>query len=246
MRPLLRCVVVSAIAVTGAAVPAAAQSLEEIIARNLAAKGGVERLQSTTTVRMSATVTLRQPDGPGTQTVRTSVIAKRPNLFRQERRVGGDVVMVGFDGTTAWTSGPLGTRALTGREAENLKADTQFDSIFLNYKEQGHRIELIGDETLDGRRVHHLKVIRKDGPVQHYYLDAETGLDVKMTTEGALPGGIPLPEMRFLDYRAVDGRTVPFKLQQRVEGRVAAESVFETIEFNVPIEDASFRMPSAR
>lgn len=226
------------------AVPSAsAQTLDEVIAKNLAAKGGVEKLKSTTTVRMSGVVSLSQPGAPGAQSIKMSVMAKRPNLVRQERSMDGQSMAFGFDGTTAWQSTPMGVRPLTGAQADGLKNDAEFDPLFLSYKEQGHQVELAPDETLNGRKVHHLKVRRKSGPLQHYYLDVETGLDAKIVTEGEMAGGKPLPEMLLSDYRTVDGRTVPFKLQQMVDGRVAAEITFDSIEFNVPIEDAVFRMP---
>ena len=36
---------------------------------------------------------------------------------------------------------------------------------------------------------------------------------------------------------------MPFKARQLVNGQVAADITFETIEFNVPLADELFRMP---
>ena len=48
----------------------------------------------------------------------------------------------------------------------------------------------------------------------------------------------------FSDYRDVDGRMVPFAIQQRVNGTVVASTTLSKVEFNVPVEDAIFKMPS--
>jgi hypothetical protein len=50
-------------------------------------------------------------------------------------------------------------------------------------------------------------------------------------------------EIRFADYRTVDGRTVPFTTTQVMNGNEAGRIKFEKIEFNVPLDDEMFRMP---
>jgi hypothetical protein len=87
-------------------------------------------------------------------------------------------------------------------------------------------------------------VKRKEGPVQTYFLDAETGLEHKVVTEIDAGGQRITSEMLLSDYRTVDGRTMPFKARQLVNGEQSAEITFQEIEFNVPLEDAFFRMPA--
>jgi hypothetical protein len=48
----------------------------------------------------------------------------------------------------------------------------------------------------------------------------------------------------FSDYRSVDGSMVPFVLKQRQNGTLIATTTLDKAEFNVPIDDAFFKMPT--
>lgn len=224
---------------------AEAQTLDEVIARNLEAKGGVERLRSTTTARMRATVRITPPN-PGTSqvTMQVTVSTKRPNLVRRDMEVKGERRSLGFDGKDAWQSGPEGAMRLEGPPADAIRSEGEFDSVFLTYREQGHQVDLVGQEKIDGRTFHRVRVKRKDGPVQTYFLDTETGLEHKVVTEIQAAGQRITSEMQLSDYRVVDGRTMPFRARQLVNGQQSADITFQEIEFNVPLEDDFFRMPA--
>jgi hypothetical protein len=75
--------------------------------------------------------------------------------------------------------------------------------------------------------------------VVHLYLDAATGLEAKRTTE---VDSLKL-EQEFSDFRAVDGVTLPFHVRLVVNGVPQSEFKVKSVEFNVPMDDAIFRMP---
>ena len=217
--------------------PASAQSVDDIIARNLEAKGGVSLLKQTMSVRSVATAAT--PNGQVTMTS----ISKRPHFVRNEISGAGQSFVVGFDGTTAWIA-PQGMAAKAlppGPQTEMMK-HSQIDSPFLDYQAKGTQVELAGTESEGERKLHHLVVTPKAGPRMHYYIDAATGLESRLVIESAEGGPMAKMEMRFSDYRTVDGRTVPFAMTQVVNGNEAGQIKFEKIEFNVPIEDSIFRM----
>ena len=218
---------------------AAAQTVDEIIAKNLAAKGGVEKLKGTTTVRMTGTATVQGTAVP------VLTVTKRPNLMRNEMEMAGQKIVQAFDGTTVWmvVPGAPPQEVPAGPQTDMLKRRSQFDPIFLDYKEHGHKIELKGTETEDGKEVHHLVVTPKEGPVVHYYIDKATGLEAKMVTEITDPAMKGQLETRLTDYREVDGRMIPFSMTQSIDGKTIAEMKFEKVEFNVPIDDTLFKMP---
>lgn len=233
---------------------AQAQTLDEVIAKNLQAKGGLDTLKATNTVKMTGRFKMQGVETPMT------TWAKRPNLFRREGEVtppmGGRAgekplpqkVVSASDGRTAWgMMGSMPPQQLSGEQAEAMKQGAEFDSIFVDYKEKGYSIDLVGKETQQGKPVYHLKVSRKDAPAQDYYLDAETGLETRIVVNDVDPNGMKVRlETELLDYRPVQGRMVPFRTRQSIQqmdGTRTAEMSLETIEFNLPLEDAMFRMP---
>ncbi|MEN3338971.1 MAG: hypothetical protein V7647_2647 [Acidobacteriota bacterium] len=226
--------------------PASAQTLEQIIAMNLEAKGGLEKIRATATVRMTGHVVATEDPSSGGKTATITMLAKRPNMMRREQTMGGETIVSAFDGTTLWMQrGTQPPEEAPGPQVAYARQDAEFDSVFVDYKEKGHRIELVGREQREGQDVFHLKVTKKGGPPQAYYLDARTGLE-KVISVTLAPGGRPATtiETQLGDYREVDGRMIPFSIRQLVNGTVSASTTLEKVEFNVPADDALFKMPS--
>lgn len=226
---------------------AGAQTLDDIIAMNLKAKGGLDKIRATSTVRMTGHVNAK--DGPSGQakTATITMLAKRPNMMRREQMVDGENMVSAFDGKSLWMSrGTMPPQAAPGPQAAYAAQDAEFDSVFVDYKEKGHAVALVGTEKRDGKNVFHLSVTKKGGPPQDYYLDAATGLE-RVVSVTVTPGGKPTTiETELSDYREVDGRMVPFTIRQLVNGTVSASTTIDTVEFNVPADDALFRMPPAK
>lgn len=221
-------------------VPAAsAQTLDEIVAKNLEAKGGVERLRETSSMRLTGTVTQQGMKGT------TVTLSKRPNLFRRELDIRGQKMMQGFDGTTLWMSvgGNPPQVMPDGPQTDALKRAVDFDAAFLDWQKKGHTLEYKGKVTEEGKPYHHLVFTPKGGPPIEYYLDPETGLETKTVMQMKDPGMQGKMETRFTDYRTIEGRTMPFVMTNIVDGKQVAQVRLERVEFNVPLDDALFRIP---
>jgi outer membrane lipoprotein-sorting protein len=100
---------------------------------------------------------------------------------------------------------------------------------------------LAGIETQAGRRVYHLQVTDKSGQAQQIYLDAETGLETRIVTQGA--GGTF--EQDLSDYRDVSGIKVPFSIRMVANGVQQSAITVSKVEFNVPLDDRLFKMTGA-
>ena len=227
--------------------PVSAQTLDEIIEMNLKAKGGIEKIRATETVRMTGTISARDPVGQEMK-ANMIILAKRPNLMRRETTVDKQPMVMAFDGQMFWMArGDQLPQQLPAPQAAYAIQDAEFDSVFVDYKQKGHKIALAGKETLDGKPVYHLKVAKKNGPAQDFYLDAQTGLEKKISVRIEAPERQPIlfvTEMS--DYRDVDGRQIPFKTQQSQNGVTVSTVSLEKVEFNVPADDSLFRMPPAK
>jgi len=250
MRVLIRTGAIAIAALLFAGHAASAQTVDDIVAKNLQAKGGVEKLKSMNSVRITGTV-----EAQGMQ-MKMTTWAKRPNVFRREMQLpaqgGGDAqkIVNGYDGTTVWMINPLmgsgEVQELSGPAADAAKGDADFDPVFLDYKAKGHTLELVGTETLDGKKVHHLKLTKKNGQIQQLYLDAETGLEVRSVAtleQGGMKADITTD---FSNYKNVEGRNTPFTLKQSMNGNPVAQVNIDSVEINVPIDDALFKKPAAK
>jgi len=224
-----------------------AQTADDIIAANIKSKGGLEKIKATTTVRMTGSIVTHTTSGkdiPGTM----EMVAKRPNLMRRDATVAGQKIVNAFDGSSLWMAvGTMPPQELPGTQAAYARQDAEFDGVFVDYKEKGITIELVGTETVDGKPAYHLKVTKKGGQPRDFYLDPDTGLERKVSVSVQAPDGATLTQVtEFLDYRSVDGRLVPFKTRQVQNGKVTATLTLEKVEFNVPVEDSFFKMSAAK
>ena len=229
------------------AVAAHAQTVDEIVAKNLQAKGGAQKWQSVSTVKMVGKITVQGKELPLT------VYAKRPNLNRQEISLPDGNVVQAFDGTTAWLINPMTgsaePQAVPGAAADMMKNSADFDGALINYKAKGHTIELVGKETLGDRPVLHLKVTMKGGLMQDYFLDAESGIELKTSAQvefGMAPGAggqKQALDTEMSNYKAIDGIMIPHTVKQFMNGNQMVEMSITSVELNTPIDNALFSMP---
>jgi hypothetical protein len=212
-------------------------SVDDIVAKHLEAMGGLERLKDIQTMKKVAKVTMQGREAT------TTMYFKRPNLSYQEVIIDGKKVINAFDGTTPWIINPLAgfTKPVTvsGAQAASIREDSAFDGPLVEYKFRGTLIDYVAKEPLGEAEVHHLRVTSASRQVRHLYLDATTYLEVKLAAE------VDRTKLEQLssDYRDVDGVKVAHHLKTVVNGAVQGEMRLESVQFNLPIENALFRMP---
>ncbi len=232
-----RLVVLSAAAVVLLLHTAAfAQSVDDIVARNLAAKGGADKLRALQTLRQTGSITMQGMNA------RMTTSFKRPYMNRQEIDVMGQTMVMVFDGTKGAMLNPMvgpDPIAMPPEQVEMMKDQSDFDGPLLDYKAKGYVIDFVGNETLDDKPVFHLRISRKALPPQDLYLDGTTYLETKMST--TVPGS-GVMEVKFGDYRTVDGLTMPYLLQSFAGNMMVSEMKIDKIEFNVKLDDSLFRI----
>jgi outer membrane lipoprotein-sorting protein len=233
-RSILALSAVCALAVSGVA---AQQSVDELIARNLEAKGGLAKLSAVQSMKQVSQFSMSG------MAATMTVYSKRPNRVRQEVKIGAQTVISAFDGVTTWVVNPMvGSDrpiAVTGPQADMLREQGDFDGPLVDYKTKGYTVELVGPATLGERKVNHLKLVSPSRQIVHVYLDASTNLEAKRATEVE---SLKL-EQELGDYRPVDGVMIPFHIRLLVNGVPQSEMKVESVQFNVTMDDAIFRMP---
>ena len=216
-------------------------TVDDLVAKNLAAKGGAEALRALTSVKMTGRIKGAIGEMPVT------TYAKRPNLRRRENVSDGQTFVLGFDGTTVWAINPLVSprpREITGPQADMTRQDADdFDSVLLDYKSKGRTVELVGSEPVQGIAMHRLRVTGKNGSIQELYLNAETMLESKMVMQVEQGGRKGIVALEFSNYKTIDGITIPLHIRQTFNGQPMTEVTYDQVQFNVLMHDALFKMP---
>lgn len=241
-RPL---VYLAALALAAAPSAVRAQTADEVIAKNLEALGGAQKLKALKSVRMSGTMTV----GPGME---APMVAEqvRPGKVRMEISLQGLTLVQAYDGTSGWMINPFqGKRdpeRMTDEDVKALKEMADMDGPLVDYKAKGNTVELLGKEAVDGAEAYKLKVAMKDGETRTYYFDADSWLQVKMESKRTVRGAEQEGETTFGNYKAVGGLLFPHQIVGGMKGAPQKQTVtVQKIELDPAIDDARFAMPAA-
>jgi outer membrane lipoprotein-sorting protein len=226
--------------------PAAAQTVDEVIAKTIAARGGLDKIKAL----QSVTFTGRIEIGQGMEAPFTLRV-KRENQMRMEFTIQGMTATQAYDGKAGWQvmpfTGKTDAEPLAGDELKD--AEEQADLIegpLVDYKKKGNTVELLGKEDLEGSPAYKLKVTLKNGDVITDYIDADSYLEVKENSKRSIRGTETEIEETIGDYKAVGGLMWPYALEQGAKGSPQKQKIIiEKIELNTPLEDAMFKMPAA-
>ncbi|HXJ89803.1 MAG TPA: outer membrane lipoprotein-sorting protein [Candidatus Binatia bacterium] len=222
-----------------------AQSVDEIMAKYVQARGGADKLKSVQSIKTTATMTM----GPGMELPGT-VIQKRPKFARLEFSAQGLTAVQAYDGQNAWQIMPfMGKKdpeLMAADEAKETEEMADVDGPLVDYKSKGHQLELLGKEKVEGTDAYKLKLTLKNGDVQTIYLDADSFLEIKEVTKRTVRGTDQEVEAAIGDYKEVNGMMFPFAIENAVKGSDQKQKITITkIELNVPVDDSVFKMPAA-
>jgi outer membrane lipoprotein-sorting protein len=221
---------------------AKAQTVDDVIAKNIEAHGGLAKLKAVNTLRNTAKLSF----GPFRATALQE--NKRPDKVREEVAIQGLAQVQATDGKTAWQVSPFEGRKdpqlMTAEDAKSLIVDSDIDGPLVDYKAKGHKAELMGHDSVEGTDCFKVKLSMKNGDVRYYYLDTDSYLELKLETQSTVRGTLQENESYFGDYEQVDGIYFPFAIEQAQKGSSQRQKLtVEKVEINVPIDDSRFTMP---
>lgn len=226
------------------AVPASAQTVDELVGHYLKTIGGMEKIRAVHTLRRTG----KFIGGGGFEAV-VSQENKRGNLVRNEFSLQGMTMINAYDGKTGWKivpwSGKKDAETLGEGEMKSILEDSDFDGPLVNYKEKGNKVEFAGMDKFEGTDTYKLKVSKPNGDVYIYYLDTDYYVPIKIDTKRMVRGAEREFETALGDYKEVNGWFLPFSFETGAKGsQDKAKVVYEKIEANVEIDDGRFSMPS--
>ena len=220
-----------------------AQTVDEIIAKNIQARGGLEKLKAVKTLRMTAKIN----DGGFRATVLQE--NQRPNKIRQEFIIQGMAQVEAYDGKTAWQVSPFEGRKdpnlLSADDTKHLVEDADIDGQLVDYRNKDHHAELIGHDSVEGTDCYKIKLSMANGDVRYYFIDADSFLELKIETERNIRGAVRYSETVLGDYEQMNGVYYPFAIDSGEKGsQFHTRLTVEKVEINVPVGDLRFSMPT--
>src|SRR5438445_4280503 len=221
------------------------QTAEELVAKNLQAKGGVDKIKAIKSVRMSGNF-----DAGGFKAT-IAEYSKRPDLVRETFTLQGMTQVQAYDGSNGWQISPFGGRkdpeTLGEDDVRGLAEDADFDGPLVDPQSKGNKIEYLGHDQVDGDDAYKLKITRKNGDIFYYYLDPDTYIEIQIEKQQFIRGSVRESVTVLGSYKPVNGVMYPFFIESGPKNNPERRGKITVtkIEANVPIEDSEFKMPAA-
>ena len=241
---MLKTAIVLTLAGVFLASPAVAQDLDEVLNNYYEAVGGLDAWKSVESMRMTGSIMM---GGMGVEAPFV-ITTKRPKKVRLEFTFQGMTGIQAFDGETAWMlmpfMGKTDPEPMPEDMAKDIKDEADLDGALIGYQEEGHQLELLGLDETEGTKAYKIKVTKKNGDVEYYYLDAEYFIPIKVEGSREVQGRVVEFETLLSDYKDVGGLMMPHSIESKPKGAPAGQVItINTIELNVPADDSLFVMP---
>lgn len=243
---------ISSAIIFGVFASAQAQTPDELIAKNLAARGGAEKMAAIHSYmtkgelrfpgdfKLSYTETRMRLD-PKTDTCAVRIDASLQGL----------TVIQAYDGQNGWRVNPFEGRRdpekMGADDARALADEALIDGALLSSRTKGSKVDYLGREDVDGTDSYKLRVSEPDGTVFTYYLDPDVFLEIKVIERRTIRGAEQETETDLGDYERVAGVYFPFSIASGPKDSPDNDKQVITIasgEANVPVSPDIFAMPA--
>lgn len=211
-------------------------TVDEIVAKYIAALGGAEAIQKATSRVEKGSIQVGGNESP------IEVTAKAPNKRISASQMGQGASYTAFDGSTGWLGG-------TGRPAREMSAaesaaaglDAEF-YLALRLKEIFPQLRVGRPEEIAGTQCQTLIGSGPGRPPVRLYFDTATGLLVRVVRFAETPLGRNPTQIDYADYRDAGGVKIPFRWTlARPNGRFTIQ--IADVQTNVPVDDTKFAKP---
>ena len=222
-----------------AVVHAQAQTADDVIQKYATAMGGLDAFNKTTTVKMTGTLTAQANELPFTMVIINN------KAMRSDAEFMGQSVTSVYNNGTGWKINPFtgisSAADVTGTELIDYNYQAGLANNLMDYKSRGHKVELLGQEEVEGVKANKLKLTAKeDGRVTTYYISTTDNLLLKSTSEREIQGQAVIVETYYSDMKKFGGLVFAVTRTQKIDGEVFQSFTLTNVELNVKVDEKIF------
>jgi hypothetical protein len=225
-------------------------SAGQIVERNIAARGGLEAWRNVETmIWIGHMDSLRAPD-PRMGFV---LAQKRPNKTRFEVNSTSQKTWRVFDGVQGWkerpdSDGHPDVQPYTARELKFAQQGVVIDAPLIDFEARSGRVELEGEDEIDGHRAYRLMVSPVAGEHRHVWVDAQSFLDIRYERLSYTAAGSPMRvNIRCREFKDFGGLQIPTVIEADSPTKAGSSDkmVIEQVAINTPMDDQIFERPGS-
>src|SRR5438876_1351790 len=222
-------------------------TIDELVSKNIEAKGGADALRALQSLRLSGKLLVNE----GQIELAYLQTKERPGELRTEATLQGMTQVEAYDGKEGWKISPFQGRKdpekMSADDLKPLMEDAEIDGPLVDWKAKGSTVDYLGTEEVDGTLAHKLKVVRKNGDLSFVYLDPDHFLEIRILTQRMRHGAYEEVETDLGDYEKTAGVFVPTSIDSGRKGAPDKQRIIiDKVEANVPVDDAKFHFPASK
>jgi len=169
-----------------------------------------------------------------------TISQKKPNKLLQELDYSVGKQATVFNGEKGKIEGMGQVQYLEGEKLDELKYQAKLNS-FLNYTDNGAKLNLEGIQNIEGKDAYRVLLISKKGKKYTHFYDVETGYKLREISELNTSRGTFKQIIDLSDYKEVNGIKYPFRMIQKIGSRTV-ELIVESIKINSGLDDSMFEV----
>ncbi|HTB51407.1 MAG TPA: hypothetical protein VK718_01430 [Ferruginibacter sp.] len=225
-----------------------AQTVDDVIAKYITARGGKDKLVAVKSIYMEG---IRQM--MGTDHV-VKVTKEQNKLSRIDFEMGTQTGFTVVTPTEAWFYIPFRSPnpfPLPADAVAGMQTDLDIAGPLVDYAAKGHTVELLGKDTTNGDSCYKIKLTAKNGKIIYYWISTKTNLLVASAqTSSGMFGSSSKKDPNALiitfykDYSSVNGIQFPHTITIKTtsgENGGGGSTTFDVIQLNSPVDSSMFK-----
>jgi hypothetical protein len=213
------------------------ESVEDIINKYIAARGGINQLNLVKTIRMTGTKI-------GRDEIIMIITKVDGELFRTDMHRGNEVACQIITKNKGWNYDSFSSyqaEEMSMEKWQALRDELYIFSPLVNYRKKGFKAKLLGKDVLYDRDCFKIQLTSPQGKESFYFIDCKTHLLVQSRKKAEMNGKIyrnsPETITNFRNYKNFGGVLFPQIIEtESVEGRVDS-MIFYEIETNIAVDE---------
>lgn len=224
-----------------------AMTAEDLVQKNIEARGGRAAIDALERLKFSGT--MRFGGGDSSFELEMTQLVSRGVGCRNEATLQGLTAIRVYGVESGWSVSPFqGRRDPERISPDEFKADQYCNDLagpLVDHQKKGHTLAYLGTEDVDGTLAHKLKVTLANGNTETLFLDPDFFLEIRGQTRSRVRGVEVESETDYGNYEKVGGVFLPFSIESGEVGGPKTQKIEITrAEANPEIDPAVFAFPT--
>ena len=217
------------------------QTADEIINRYIQSIGGADNWKSVSTITTAGNYNYGGVAFPYV------AWSKAPNLYLYIVTFNGKSFSQAYNGKVGWRiDGFKNEKAKTilkDKQATALanEADVELESPFINYRQKGYSVELLGSDSVNSKPCHKIRLLTNGDTAVYFFDKTDFNLVKKQAvSKNGEMDRAPM-DIFYSDYQATGNIKLPHKINCTTGGQRILLITVDSVKLNDPIADSQFQ-----